>query len=137
MPPLWTVGARIPNIGIPNNFEVQISNGLVLEWSVVIAMAMVLTILKPNHWKSVQNGGHFVWISYSFVLNGRHFVQNRTQMENRPKGDDWNSQHIQYSSPHCTLLTNCFVKLNLNKKITLTWVSKIIFYLIVNIYVQF
>ena len=39
------------------NFEVQISNDLVLEWLViVIAIAMGMTFSKPKHWKSVQNG---------------------------------------------------------------------------------
>ena len=89
-------------------FEVQITNGLILEWLVIaivlyvgvskilheavmniysdklahvqvvincryslttIAIAMVPTILKPNHWKSEQNGGHFVWISNGFGQN--------------------------------------------------------------------
>ena len=37
------------------HFEFRISNGLVLEWSVMaIAKAMVPTILKPNQWKSEQ-----------------------------------------------------------------------------------
>ena len=35
---------------------------------------MVPTILKPNHWKSKQNGGHFVQISNGFGQNGGHFV---------------------------------------------------------------
>ena len=37
-------------------FEVQISDGSVLECSVTaIAIAMVPTILKPNHWKSEKD----------------------------------------------------------------------------------
>ena len=42
------------------SFEVRISNGFVLEWSVI---AMVPTIFKPNHWKSKQYGCQFVPIS--------------------------------------------------------------------------
>ena len=48
-------------------FEVRISNGSVLEWS-VIAIAMAPTFLKLNNWKLEQNGSHF--------------VQNGTALEN-------------------------------------------------------
>ena len=64
------------------SFEVQISNGLVLEWS-VIAIAMVLNILKLNNLKSKNNGGHFVQISNGFRQNGHHFAQNGTPSENQ------------------------------------------------------
>ena len=48
-------------------FEALISNGSVLEWLVIaIASAIVKTIQKTNHWKSKQNGGHFVLISNGF-----------------------------------------------------------------------
>ena len=41
-------------------FEVWISNGLVLEWSVIaIAISMVPTIPKLNHWKSQQKKATF------------------------------------------------------------------------------
>ena len=61
------------------HFEVPISNGSVLEWSLIaIAIAMIPTILKPNHWKFEQNGHHFVPISNDFRQNDQHFVQNRT-----------------------------------------------------------
>ena len=68
---------------------------------------MVPTILKPNHWKSEQNGGHFVPISNGFRQNGHHFVQNRTPLENwtplenRTEGYHWIFERIWYSSPHC------------------------------------
>ena len=85
---------------------------------------MVQTILKPNHWKSEKNGGHFVQISNGFGQighhfvpisngfrqNGHHFVQNGTPlenqslMENQTEGYHWNSEHVQYSSPHCSSL---------------------------------
>ena len=49
------------------HFEVWISNCLVLEWLVIaiaivmaVAIVMVLNVLKLNHWKSKQNGVHFV-----------------------------------------------------------------------------
>ena len=58
------------------HFEVLISNGSVLEWSAItIAIALVLAIRKPNHWKSGINGGHFVPISDGFGQNNSHFVQ--------------------------------------------------------------
>ena len=42
------------------SFEVWISNGSVLEWLVIaIALAMVLTIPKPNYRKSAQIGGFY------------------------------------------------------------------------------
>ena len=48
-------------------FEVPISNGSVLEWSVIaITIAMVTTILKPNHWKSQQIGQ---FIQFQMVLD--------------------------------------------------------------------
>ena len=53
------------------HFEARISNGSVLEWSVIaIAIAMALTILEPNHGKSEQNGCHFVLISNGLGQNG-------------------------------------------------------------------
>ena len=52
-------------------FEVQISNGLVLEWSVIAKhIAMVPTIPKPNRRKSKQNGVHFVPIYNGLGENG-------------------------------------------------------------------
>ena len=55
---------------------------MVWEWSIrAMAIAMVLTVIKPNHWKSEQNGGHFVWISNGFGQNGRHFVRNGTPLD--------------------------------------------------------
>ena len=54
----------------PEHFEVQISHGSVLKWLVIaIAIAVVLTFPKLNHWKSKQNGSHFYWISNSFGQN--------------------------------------------------------------------
>ena len=81
-------------------FEILISNGSVLDWSIAISTAMVPIILGQNHWKSKQNGSHFVQISNSFGQNGHHFVlisnsfrqngchcvQNRTPLENRTEG---------------------------------------------------
>ena len=65
-------------------FEVWISNGSVLDWSVIaIAIAMVPTILKLNHWISEQNGEQFNWISKGFGQNGHHFVQNGIPLENQ------------------------------------------------------
>ena len=56
-------------------FKVPISSGLLLKWLVIaIAIAVVLTFPKLNHWKSKQNGSHFDWISNSFGQNGHHFV---------------------------------------------------------------
>ena len=46
-------------------------------------IAMVPTIPIPNHWKSEQNGRHFVPISNGFGQNGCCSVQNGTPMENR------------------------------------------------------
>ena len=55
---------------------------IVLEWSVIaISKAMVLTILRQNHYKSEQHGSHFVQISNGFGKNGCHFVENRTPLE--------------------------------------------------------
>ena len=90
-------------------FEVRI--GSVLEWLLIVkAVAMVPTIQKPNHWKSEQNGGLFVWISNGFEQNGHHFAQNRTPLENQmplenqTEGYHWNSKWVRFSSPRCTLL---------------------------------
>ena len=80
------------------HFEDPISNGSVLEWW-AIAIAIVSTILKQNHWKSKQNGGHFVQISNGFGQMPALFVQNRTPLENRTEGYHWNSESIRYSSP--------------------------------------
>ena len=58
-------------------FEVQISNGSVLEWSIMaIAVTMVPTIRKPNHWKSEQNCGHFVLISNWVQTKKQTFFTN-------------------------------------------------------------
>ena len=63
------------------HFEVQITNGSVLERSVLaIAIAMVPAILKLNHWKSEQNEGHFVQISNGF---GQNKVSNMNVTEDR------------------------------------------------------
>ena len=70
----------MPNIGIPNNLKFRFP--MVSEWSIrAMAIAMVLTILKPNHWKSEQNSGHLVWISNGLGQNGRHFVRNGTPLD--------------------------------------------------------
>ena len=67
-----------------NSEHIVIQNVLKLEWSVIaIAKAMVPTIVKPNHWKSKQNG---VWISHGFGQNGCHFVHNRSPLENQTEG---------------------------------------------------
>ena len=81
-----TVGAWIPTIVILNTLEYStfwswVCNGSVFKWA-VIAIAMVPTIPKPNHWKSEQNGRYFALISNGFGQNGCHFVQNRTPLEN-------------------------------------------------------
>ena len=57
--------------GNTKSYEVRISNGSVLEWSVI---AIVIAMVSPNNWKSKQNGGHFALISNDFGQNGHHFV---------------------------------------------------------------
>ena len=65
---------------------------------------MVLTILKPNHWKSKQNVSHFVQISNGYRQHGGHFV-NAIGQPNRGLPLEFQT----HSSPHCIDLQQ-FVK---------------------------
>ena len=99
------------------HFKVWIFHGLVLEWS-VIAIAMAPTILKLNHWKSKQNG------SNGSRQNGRHFVQNRTPLENTTEGYHqseiaqmvewaiitWRTRVQDPPLPYCRMLRGCVTK---------------------------
>ena len=55
-------------------FEVWISNGSILDGSVMaITISMLQTFLKPNHWKSEQNGGPFCLDFQWFWTKWPHF----------------------------------------------------------------
>ena len=59
-------------------FDVKISNGLVLETSIIAkAIAMVPTTPKPKHCKSKQNGCHFVRIFNGFLPKWLPFCSKR------------------------------------------------------------
>ena len=53
---------------------------------------MIRTILNPNHWKSKQNGCHFVPIYNGFRKHDRHSVQNKMPLENWTEGYQWNTR---------------------------------------------
>ena len=60
------------------HFEVRISSGSILEWSVIaIAIAMVLNIPKQNHWKSEQNSSHFVPTEHHWITEGHCQTKQR------------------------------------------------------------
>ena len=56
-----------------------------------------------NHWKSEQNGQHFVQISNGFVWNGQNHCYRYFPKPNHCKSELQNIRHskVCYSSPHC------------------------------------
>ena len=60
---------------------------------IAIAEAIVLlTILKPNHWKSEQKGGHFVKITNSSGQNTQHFSKTKYHWNTKQRAplEIWN-----------------------------------------------
>ena len=57
-----------------------------------------------------------------FGQNDRHFV-NRTPLENQTKGYDKNQEHLQYSSPQCTLKNKlcCHLSRKVEEEVFFSW----------------